>query len=79
MAERGERNLVQPSGVTHRPRRCTLKALAAGLKRLVLEEPYHAFAPELADDDVEMERRAVIAAGQGQAMAADGVCQRVAI
>lgn len=78
MAGHSERDLVHPSGVTRRPRRCTLKPLAAGPKRLVLEDPYHAFAPELADD-VVVERGAVVAAGQGKAMAADGVRERVAI
>jgi len=46
---------------------------------ILLVEQYYDFAQELADEYVVMERGAVIAAGQGKAMEADGVRKLVAI
>ncbi len=46
---------------------------------ILLVEQYYDFAEELADEYVVMERGAVIAAGQGKAMEADGVRKLVAI
>ena len=46
---------------------------------ILLVEQYYDFAEELADAYVVMERGAVIAAGQGKDMAADGVRKLVAI
>ena len=46
---------------------------------ILLVEQYYDFAEELADDYVVMERGAVIAAGQGASMEADGVRKLVAI
>ena len=46
---------------------------------ILLVEQYYDFAQELADDYVVMERGAVIAAGQGRNMDADGVRKLVAI
>jgi urea transport system ATP-binding protein len=46
---------------------------------ILLVEQYYDFAQELADAYVVMERGAVIAAGQGKAMEADGVRKLVAI
>jgi len=46
---------------------------------ILLVEQYYDFARELADDYVVMERGAVVAAGLGRNMDADGVRQRVAI
>ncbi|MCZ8253657.1 MAG: urea ABC transporter ATP-binding subunit UrtE [Hylemonella sp.] len=46
---------------------------------ILLVEQYYDFAEELADEYVVMERGAVIAAGQGKDMEADGVRKRVAI
>ncbi len=46
---------------------------------ILLVEQYYDFAEELADAYVVMERGAVIAAGRGQDMEADGVRKRVAI
>ncbi|MDZ4075227.1 MAG: urea ABC transporter ATP-binding subunit UrtE [Hylemonella sp.] len=46
---------------------------------ILLVEQYYDFAQELADEYVVMERGAVIAAGQGKRMEADGVRKLVAI
>jgi urea transport system ATP-binding protein len=46
---------------------------------ILLVEQYYDFAQELADEYVVMERGAVIAAGQGKSMEADGVRKLVAI
>ncbi|KRH99689.1 urea ABC transporter ATP-binding subunit UrtE [Curvibacter sp. PAE-UM] len=46
---------------------------------ILLVEQYYDFAQELADEYVVMERGAVIAAGQGRSMEADGVRKLVAI
>lgn len=46
---------------------------------ILLVEQYYAFAQDLADEYVVMERGAVIAAGQGKSMEADGVRDLVAI
>jgi urea transport system ATP-binding protein len=46
---------------------------------ILLVEQYYDFAEELADDYVVMERGAVIAAGRGKDMEADGVRKLVAI
>ncbi|HBH37228.1 MAG TPA: ABC transporter ATP-binding protein, partial [Curvibacter sp.] len=46
---------------------------------ILLVEQYYDFAEELADEYVVMERGAVIAAGRGKSMEADGVRKLVAI
>ncbi|MFN4359479.1 MAG: urea ABC transporter ATP-binding subunit UrtE [Hylemonella sp.] len=50
-----------------------------GNMAILLVEQYYDFAQELADEYVVMERGAVIAAGQGKDMEADGVRKLVAI